>query len=261
MTIEFTGQSIHISTPIYDELDLSGLDELKIYKLFTSGSLDAYCPTCKKSSVFRIENPNKYISDPEKQTISKYGLIEVKAICTRSQGSGYAESCDQKLFSIFERNAGSFTKIGLSPSKAVLDFGDLDDAFKELDDSYRKELGTAIGLFAHGVGIGSFVYLRRIFEVLVEEAHVKAQEDKGWDEELYSKKRMNEKVESLKDFLPSRLVRSINLYGILSKGIHELTEAECKTQYPLVLQAIQLILKEKHEENQYDNVVKSLGKK
>ena len=34
----------------------------------------------------------------------------------------------------------------------------------------RKELGTAIGLFASGVGAGSYVYLRRILERLVYQA-------------------------------------------------------------------------------------------
>jgi hypothetical protein len=37
-------------------------------------------------------------------------------------------------------------------------------------DAYR-EFGKAVGLGAHGVGIGAVVYLRRIIESLIEEAH------------------------------------------------------------------------------------------
>ena len=33
------------------------------------------------------------------------------------------------------------------------------------------EFGRAVGLYTHGIGIGSYVYLRRIFENLIEEAH------------------------------------------------------------------------------------------
>jgi len=36
------------------------------------------------------------------------------------------------------------------------------------------ELSTAIGLYSHGVGIGSLIYLRRVFEFLIDEAYNKA---------------------------------------------------------------------------------------
>ena len=52
-----------------------------------------------------------------------------------------------------------------------------------LDKDHYQELNRAIGLASHGVGIGSFVYLRRIFERLVEEAHSKAITSAGWDED------------------------------------------------------------------------------
>lgn len=75
-------------------------------------------------------------------------------------------------------------KIGQYPSAADLAFGSLDAAFnRELEDGWRRELGTAVGLQSHGVGIGSFVYLRRIFEALLEEAHQQALSDSNWSEE------------------------------------------------------------------------------
>lgn len=260
MKRELDREKILLGDPIYTEFDLSVFDEPTIYKLFTSGSLDAFCPTCEKKSVFKIQDPNPNVYNQEEKKLTTKGVITVKAICSRSQGSGYLDGCQQKLFSVFERNGDSCTRIGLSPSKAILDFGELDESFRELSSNYRKELGTAIGLFAHGVGIGSFVYLRRIFEVLVEEAHAIAKEkNEDWDEHAYFKKRMKEKIESLEEYLPRRLVKSIDLYGVLSKGIHELTEDECKEKFPLVKQAIQLILKEKFEEKEYEKVSKSFG--
>ena len=44
-----------------------------------------------------------------------------------------------------------------------------------------------------------------------------------WDENSYSQSRMGEKIEILADDLPEFLVQNKNIYGILSKGIHELS--------------------------------------
>lgn len=53
-----------------------------------------------------------------------------------------------------------------NPSVADMTFPEL-DAYKHV---ISKELGTTIGLFASGVGAGSYVYLRRILERLVYQA-------------------------------------------------------------------------------------------
>ena len=52
-------------------------------------------------------------------------------------------------------------------------------------DKYR-EFSKSIGLVDHGVGIVSFVYLRRIFEDLIETAHTESKESSSWDENNYS---------------------------------------------------------------------------
>lgn len=57
-----------------------------------------------------------------------------------------------------------------NPSVADTTFPELDAYKHVISKEYRKELGTAIGLFASGVGAGSYVYLRRILERLVYQA-------------------------------------------------------------------------------------------
>lgn len=116
-----------------------------------------------------------------------------------------------------------------------------------MDKATLKEFTKAIGLAANGVGIGSFVYLRRIFENLIEEAHTKAKVRPGWDEEFYNKQRMSERIELLKDYLPEFLVENKSLYSILSVGIHSLEEDECLAHFEHVKLAIELILDEKVE--------------
>jgi hypothetical protein len=255
-------QKVFAEDSLYTTYDISDFDDDKTIKFFTTGSIDAYCPNCKKRSVFRIQSGTAQYGT-EKPQIPKFGLITVSAKCTRETHNnllGRLENCDHIFYVIFKRYSNELLKIGQYPSKGDMDFGELDDSYKELSDHLRNELGTSIGLYAHGVGIGSFVYLRRILETLVEEAHEKAKTEQNWNEDIYIQSRMTEKIQLLSGFLPTRLVKSANLYGILSKGLHELSENECKKHYSLVRQAIQLILKQKHEEKEYELVIKTMNK-
>lgn len=254
----FENQKILVDDPLYTEYDLSEISDEKFVKTIQSGSVDAYCPRCDRKSVFRILGPESYqIAEAAKKT-SKHGLIVSHAKCVRQNPEGILDRCEYDFYALFHRSGSTMVKIGQHPSKADSDFGELDDAFKELSASQRKEFGAAIGLFSHGIGIGSFVYLRRIFERLIEEAYENAVQEESVDQEEYAKCRMVEKIKLLKDYLPSRLVKSSNLYGVLSKGIHELSEDECKEKFSIVKQAIQLILKQKHEEKEYEKAIKSL---
>lgn len=108
-----------------------------------------------------------------------------------------------------------------------------------------RELARAVGLASHGIGIGSFVYLRRIFERLIDEAREIAANGKDWEDDRFQKSRMEDKIDLLKDFLPLFLVEQRKLYSILSKGLHALAEAECLESFPIVRAGIELILDQK----------------
>lgn len=145
---------------------------------------------------------------------------------------------------------GSIQKIGQHPSVADFQIPYAARYRKILDEERYKEFTRGLGLAAHGVGIGSFVYLRRIFENLMEEAHTAAQQDTGFSEDKYRDVRMEEKIELLRGHLPPFLVKNKSIYGILSKGIHELTERECLLYFEPLLVGIELILDEKLEESE-----------
>jgi hypothetical protein len=138
-------------------------------------------------------------------------------------------------------------KIGQFPSVADFQIPLAQKYRKILGESQYKEFTKGIGLAAHGVGIGSFVYLRRIFENLIEEAHIKAKEEKHFSEENYISSRMDEKISLLKDYLPSFLVENKKIYAILSTGIHELSEEMCLKYFTPVKIGIEQILDEKIE--------------
>ena len=145
-----------------------------------------------------------------------------------------------------------------------MQFFDLAKYQKILKDSY-KELTRAIGLFSSGVGIGSFVYLRRILEKLCEGSHQQCAKLPNWDEEKYKSSHFNERVEFLEQYgvhlLPSELapVKS-KLYSVMSKGIHEYSEKECLELFPCVKMAIELILDKRLEEIDHATKIKEMVK-
>jgi hypothetical protein len=141
-------------------------------------------------------------------------------------------------------------KIGQYPSLADLHLAGLRKYRKVLGQVKYREFTKGVGLYAHGVGIGSFVYLRRILEYLVNQAEAAASKDAGWDHEQYARGRMDDKIQMLHGKLPAFLVENRGMYSILSVGIHELTEQECLDKFEVVKTLIELILDEKLEQQQ-----------
>lgn len=133
-------------------------------------------------------------------------------------------------------------KIGQYPSIATLSFSELDEYRHVMDDSVRKEFGTALGLFANGVGIGAYTYLRRIFETIIMKASETAIDEGKIEKAAFNKARTTEKINMVKDELPETIVDNPVLYGIISKGIHELSEEECIEYFPVMKDSILLIL-------------------
>lgn len=145
----------------------------------------------------------------------------------------------------------SISKVGQYPSVADFHIGQVRKYSKILPKDKMLEFTKAIGLAANGVGIGSFVYLRRIFEYLVFEASEVAKDrNKEFNIEGFKTARMNEKIQMLSGFLPDFLVENHTIYGILSKGIHELSEEDCKKYFTILRESIELILDEKLEAHQ-----------
>ncbi|WP_445176480.1 hypothetical protein, partial [Microcoleus sp.] len=150
----------------------------------------------------------------------------------------------------------SLIKIGQYPSLADIAIGDTSQFDKAIGEKRLNELNKAIGLAAHGVGIGAYVYLRRVFESLIEEAHSKGISKAGWSEDIYEKSRMKEKVSLLRDFLPEFIVQHPEMYSILSLGIHELTEEDCLKYFGALKSAILVIAEDKMHKIQQEKRLK-----
>lgn len=142
-----------------------------------------------------------------------------------------------------DRAAGYMMKIGTYPSLRDFHMDDIKKYDKVLTEQQKIEIVTAKTIANNGVGIGSYVYLRRIFEGVVFEEAKRAISDGIVVEDDFKKLRMDEKIVAIKDYLPAFLYdHHKELYGILSIGVHQLDEEDCLSFFPVLYDCIILIL-------------------
>ena len=154
----------------------------------------------------------------------------------------------------------TISKVGQYPSVADFHIGQVHKYDKVLPKDKMREFTKAIGLAANGIGVGSFVYLRRIFEHLVFEALETAKvENEAFDVNAFVRARMNDKIQMLSGYLPDYLIEQHTIYGILSKGIHELSEDECKEYFSVLKASIEMILDERLEAYQKERRKKEIS--
>lgn len=234
--------NFYFEFPLYTSIEITA-ENLKDFKSLVNfeGKINGYNPTLKEQTTFSVSvhyHYNKSFEGPSFFAIT----TSVHLKCLRT------EQTFEYYFVTYRKNGtGNYFlhKIGQNPSIADLHISQIKDYNKVLSKEKLKEFTKAIGLAANGVGIGSFVYLRRIFEYLIGEAYAKAREKEGWDEIAYQRSRMNEKIEILKTELPDFLVEHKEIYGILSKGVHELEEQECLLHFMPIRTGIEMILDDK----------------
>lgn len=232
--------SLLLETPLYTVFPFEDDDDTrrKLEALRRGNlSIDAYCLHCKRDSVFKTlrsvgggSGSGGGSSDPEWMLKNSEWMVDVS--CVRNSFHKYRY--------ILLINDRKLLKIGQWPSLEDIAGADIEKYRNQLKGGYFRELKTATGLASHGIGIGSFVYLRRIFERLIYQHH----EELPKPVEGFGTMRMDEKINALKSVLPSALVTHRAAYAILSKGLHELDEETCKRFFPIVRAAIIQILEQ-----------------
>lgn len=227
-----TQLSFLLEAPLYKQYKLNPDDEHWLSMLdLMYGPYDVYCIFCKDRSIFYRGSAVQLQLTPGMTT-----RFSLTLECKRTSNHAY-------YFLIALANS-TIQKIGQYPSVADISIPQLVRYRALLGNERYTEFTKAVGLAAHGVGIGSYVYLRRVLESLLEDAHKEARNATGWDEDAYARSRVVEKIEQLRGYLPAFLVKNRAVYGILSKGIHELSEDECKRYFVPLKSAIELILNE-----------------
>ncbi|VVN57731.1 hypothetical protein PS687_02786 [Pseudomonas fluorescens] len=242
-----------VNAPLYKTFKVSSDNIASVAELMTYvGHLDAYCPQCKMHTI------SNCVADYQGGWINEdnwydRGTFKILAKCSRDK-----EHISAYYFRT-ESEAG-IQKIGQYPSTAESNLYDAKKYSKALGPENFKGFTKAIGLAAHGIGAGSLVYLRRIFESLIREAHAVASKNSAWDEAAYTNGRMQDRVKLLKNYLPSFLVDHHKIYGVLSNGVHELSEDDCLEYFPLLKTSIELILDQKILEAQREQKTSDVSK-
>lgn len=197
---------------------------------------DSHCVECGKNSTFHCQAV--FNSEVTLRDLASNGHWEREATCSREKR--------HRMYFYFEMAAGFVTKVGQSPALVELHLPEVQRYRSALGQDYA-DLARAIGLATHGIGVGSFVYLRRVFENLIEEARAASVAAGQHQDANFKDKRMHEKIGMLSGQLPEFLVENSTIYSILSVGIHSLTEDRCLEVFPIMRTGIELILDQKLE--------------
>lgn len=226
---------LYISIPFSEEdiVELAGILYMARPNQHNSYRFDIYCPFCNKASICYIDGKEEMFYRDISSMKNKYR--QVYATCTRDTS--------HRIHYWFLTSEDSIMKIGQYPPVPDILSNRISKYRNTLKDEFI-ELKTAIQLHSHGVGIGAFVYLRRIFENLIVSEF---EQNKTFitEADSFYQKRMEEKLEMLKPYIPSFITNNKAIYGIISKGIHELDEYECLDFFPVLIESIEMILDQK----------------
>lgn len=157
---------------------------------------------------------------------------------------------DHHLDYVVLANDYEIIKIGQHPSVADVSLPQIAEYKKVIDEASVKELKRAIGLHAQGIGVGSYVYLRRIFERILDKAKKQAEDEKKIELSGYKEKSVSDRIKMLAGYLPDMIVQNTVLYGVVSAGIHGLSEDDCLRYFPVLRDCIIMILKQWQEKQE-----------
>jgi|LSQX01.3.fsa_nt_gb hypothetical protein len=239
----------YVNSALYTDYDIKQEEKDNVFNIvFNLIPIDCFCIDCSASSVFTpIDNrPTKtkgplksfFISnsdDWDVNLLNTFSVFQKEYFCSRNP--------KHKIIFLLQIKNGKLTKIGQTSSLADLAEQDIKNYKKVLGEAYFHEFSKAIGLYAHGIGVGSFVYLRRIIEnFIIKPAYEEAKTQTNWNDNVYQNLRVKEKIELLKNYLPEFLVQNPSIYSIISKGIHDLTENECRIFFPVLRKSLEFVL-------------------
>ena len=264
-----------VNMPLYDKIELVGersskqIKDLRLHR----GKFDAYCPSCGKHTTWttavapeleqraKLENAASPLSSGGRfsgPTVRNWeGEFKLRIFCARDVRHGgdfYLDTLDPSAFDYVQFKAGKekelgptlLVKVGQYPSLTDFQLGDLTEFEDGMSKQQRREFVRATNSAAHGFNVAACVYFRRAFESVLVEACDEYMAQHGlieWKE--FNGARTDARIELLRDHLPKFMSEHPQLYGVLSIGIHELTEEQCAAELPMLRKAIELIMRER----------------
>jgi len=152
-------QKLIFELPLYVSYDVGHSDKL-IASLFWNREklrIDGWCLTCSQERTHQIEG----------STAQANSVNFLRKLSQRHWLQASCTKCGDIIWLTYNIAQGLVTKIGQNPSLAEIANSEVKQFRKLLPDDWGSEFHKAIVLAAHGYGVASFVYLRRIFEKLI----------------------------------------------------------------------------------------------
>ena len=220
-------------------------------------SLDLSCPKCKVDKTFifvRSEELNSLgtLEYSNGKTNITAGRIKVLIY--------ECPSCGERLLFLLYFDGTCIVKIAQYPSLYDVSRDELkkyqknglleDDSFSQL---YKAELCASSSYY-----IAAYTYMRRVYETMLLSVFDQNKDEIGLTEDDFRKLHSDKKLEAIKDYLAIDDEIYLPLYGLLSAGIHAMTEEQCCEDYNVLKPILLDILAEQKAKKEKESKRKEL---
>lgn len=272
-TVEHTGEGDFFGSEYrYNEYVTNISEEfLKLINFIkNAGSIYGTCPHCKKGMCFNIGSGGEinlnskvvYSFDDEQINVEGYVPDDINAtdkmrnivgeISNKLRFFAKKFKCPicKNIYQVsyrilFEKDKLYLMKIGQYPSLhefSEYSLNSYDKLLKKMDA--RDDFRNAIKMHTDGYNIAAYVYLRRVVEKIILFVYNDSKGEIDCEYEEFKNLHLNQKIQTIKEFLPEFLYSNQQIYSIVSAGIHMLDEETCEQYFDVLQTAVEIILSE-----------------
>lgn len=202
-------------------------------------TLDLYCPHCKENKTF-VQTNWDYVEGLGGYKKDGFNRQNIRSIYY------HCPTCSQSIFFLFYFDGNSIIKLAQYPSLYDVSRDDLKKYQKNdlIDKDSFSQLYKADVCASTGYYVAAYTYMRRVYETMLMSVFEQNQEDIGITKEDFRRLHSDKKLEAIKDYLAIDDEIYLPLYGLLSAGIHAMTEEQCCEDYTVLKPILLEILAE-----------------
>lgn len=262
-------EELFTNTPPYKKVKLTTSEFISINNIEEKIKIDDYCENCGTEKVFvcglntqfktikQLAINSKLLPYADSEKIKKHLINSINANnCKTTIFEFVCAKCGEKHYFSVLLESDFIVKYGQYPSYSTQNVKKV-EKYKNLISKYYPELTKSLNAYSQGMGVASFVYLRRILEWIVEE---KCSDDEKTLKFVDKLKRVEEREKIIPDILEE--IKN-QIYTVLSKGVHEYSEDDCLNMYDAVFFVIESILEnelmKKEKEKRANEVKKAIA--
>ena len=228
-----------------------------VFEQFVSRSgfstLDLHCPNCKenKTFVYIDWDYDKGLGQNQKGNEHNINMRSLYYKCP---------TCGQSVFFLFYFDGTSIIKLAQYPSLYDVSRDELKKYQKNqlIDKDSFKEIYKAETCASSGYYVAAYTYMRRVYETMLLSVFDQNKEEIGLTEDDFRKLHSDKKLEAIKDYLAIDDEIYLPLYGLLSAGIHAMTEEQCCEDYNVLKPILLDILAEQKAKKEKESKRKEL---